>query len=202
VSRPATILVPNGRDKVTRRPVLRAGAVTVRPGRPDEVAVLHAILGEERVREWWGEPDDQSEVAAKLLGDDESVLLVVEVDGEVAGGIEYSEELTPMYRHAGIDIFLSGRSQGRGNRCPAAGRLPAQRARSSPVDHRPGGDQRAGHPLLRESRLPPRRLDAPVRAGSRRHVPRRAADGPAARRAGALTGSGKLRLPLQQAPSP
>ena len=32
----------------------------------------------------------------------------------LAGGIQYEEEDDPQYRHAGIDIYLSGRFQGRG----------------------------------------------------------------------------------------
>jgi aminoglycoside 6'-N-acetyltransferase len=42
------------------------------------------------------------------------VLLVIEVDGEVAGGIQYSEENDPDYRHAGIDLYLGERFQDRG----------------------------------------------------------------------------------------
>ena len=49
-----------------------------------------------------------------LRGGGSSVLLVVEVDGQVAGGIQYHEENDPMYRHAGIDIYLGSRFQGQG----------------------------------------------------------------------------------------
>jgi len=38
----------------------------------------------------------------------------VEVDGEIAGMIQYHEENEPMYRSAGIDIFLAPEHQGRG----------------------------------------------------------------------------------------
>jgi aminoglycoside 6'-N-acetyltransferase len=38
----------------------------------------------------------------------------VEVDGAVAGGIQYHEELDPDYRHAGIDVYLGGAFQDRG----------------------------------------------------------------------------------------
>ena len=41
-----------------------------------------------------------------------SLLLVIEIGGEVAGGIQYHEEDDPMYRHAGIDLYLSTRFQG------------------------------------------------------------------------------------------
>jgi aminoglycoside 6'-N-acetyltransferase len=47
-------------------------------------------------------------------GSDGEVLLVIEVDGVVAGGIEYYEENEPQYRHANIDIFVGARHQGRG----------------------------------------------------------------------------------------
>jgi aminoglycoside 6'-N-acetyltransferase len=50
----------------------------------------------------------------KALDDDEVVLFTVEVDGEVAGAVQYHEEDDPDYRHAGMDIFLSEASQGRG----------------------------------------------------------------------------------------
>jgi aminoglycoside 6'-N-acetyltransferase len=47
-------------------------------------------------------------------GGRDGVLLVVEFDGQLAGGIQYSEEPDPRYRHAGIDIFLGHGYQGRG----------------------------------------------------------------------------------------
>lgn len=58
-----------------------------------------------------------------LRGSGPSVLLVVEIEGEVAGGIQYEEEDTPMYRHAGIDVYLGGRFQGRGAGREAVGLL-------------------------------------------------------------------------------
>jgi aminoglycoside 6'-N-acetyltransferase len=53
-------------------------------------------------------------IEAGLAGDDQSALLVVEDSGRIAGGIQYHEEQDPMYRHAGIDIYLSAAFQGRG----------------------------------------------------------------------------------------
>jgi aminoglycoside 6'-N-acetyltransferase len=99
---------------IERRPLLKGQLVTLRPGGPGDAAALHAILGEPSVREWWGDPEPLAQIEEDLGGDGESVLLVIEMDGQVAGGIQYSEEDDPMYRHAGIDIFLSGRFQGRG----------------------------------------------------------------------------------------
>src|SRR6266536_5862399 len=105
------------------RPRLVGTLSTVRPGRPEEVEALRAILAEPSVAHWWGTPEPSAEVATKLLGDADTVLLVIEVDGAVAGGIEYHEENEPMYRHAGIDIYLGQRYQGRGVGTEAVGML-------------------------------------------------------------------------------
>ncbi|WP_416211417.1 GNAT family N-acetyltransferase [Frankia sp. Cas3] len=99
--------------------MLAGDGVTVRPGRPTDVAALGAILTEESVARWWGQPASADEVTtdevtADLLGTSGTVLLVIEVDGQVAGGIQYCEENDPQYRHAGIDIYLSSRFQDRG----------------------------------------------------------------------------------------
>ncbi len=96
------------------RPLLVDGCVTVRPGRSADVAALRAILAEESVACWWGEPASADEVTADLLGDSGTVLLVIEVAGQVAGGVQYAEQNDPQYRHASIDVYLSGRFQGRG----------------------------------------------------------------------------------------
>ena len=99
------------------RPTLVGALATVRPGRAGDVPALREILAEPSVRRWWGEPEPAEDTAGKLLGTAEAtdaVLLVVEVGGAVAGGVEYWEESDPMYRHAGIDIYLGARYQGRG----------------------------------------------------------------------------------------
>ena len=96
------------------RPVLRGSLVTIRPGGRDDVPLLHAVLSEESVTRWWGQPEDAEHIAADLVGTESSVLLVVEAGGHVAGGIQYDEADDPMYRHAGIDIFLGTAYQGRG----------------------------------------------------------------------------------------
>src|SRR5262249_53972776 len=96
------------------RPTLRGPNLTIRPGGPAERAPPRAIGAEESVYYWWGEPDPPAQVEADLRGEDDAVMLVIELDGEIAGGIQFHEELTPKYKHAGIDIYLSGRCQGRG----------------------------------------------------------------------------------------
>jgi aminoglycoside 6'-N-acetyltransferase len=95
-------------------PRLVGDRVTLRPGGPEDVSALHQILSEPSVANWWGEPESQDDISANLLGEGEAFLLVIEVDGAVAGGIQYTEVSDPMYHSAGIDIYLSGRWQGRG----------------------------------------------------------------------------------------
>ena len=95
-------------------PVIEGRRVTLRPGAPPDAAKLREVLAEPSVSQWWGDPDPVASIEADLRGNDDTVLLVMEIEGQVAGGIQYVEENTPMYRHAGIDIYLAGRFQGRG----------------------------------------------------------------------------------------
>jgi aminoglycoside 6'-N-acetyltransferase len=87
--------------------------VTLRPGCEGDAERLHAILAEPSVSAWWGQPEPAQVIEAKLRGDGSSVLLVVDIGGQVAGGIQYHEEDDPRYRHAGIDIYLATRHQDR-----------------------------------------------------------------------------------------
>jgi aminoglycoside 6'-N-acetyltransferase len=94
--------------------ILGGAPVTLRPGDDADADALRTILEEPSVSAWWGEPDSRAELAAALRGESDEVLLVIEVDGEVAGGIQYWEEQDPRYRHAAIDVFLGARFQDRG----------------------------------------------------------------------------------------
>src|SRR5258706_3504048 len=75
---------------------------------------LREILAEPGVARWWGAPNADAAVDEWLEVDGETVGFAIEVDGEVAGSIQYAEEDEPEYRHAGIDLFLTERHQGRG----------------------------------------------------------------------------------------
>ena len=114
---------PGDEHSAEARPVLVGRRVRLRPGGPRDAPTLRAILAEPSVSRWWGEPDPVTAIEADLRGGDSAVLLVMEVDGQVAGGIQYVEENEPMYRHAGIDIYLSGRYQGQGIGTEAIGLL-------------------------------------------------------------------------------
>jgi aminoglycoside 6'-N-acetyltransferase len=99
---------------VDARPTLSGLGLVVRPARAGDVESLLRILAEPSVARWFGIPYTADDLHSKLAGAGGSVLLAIEVDGAVAGGIEVSEETDPEYRHAGIDLFLAERCQGRG----------------------------------------------------------------------------------------
>ena len=71
---------------------------------------LLRIAGTPEVARWWDEPDE----GFPFTDDPEATRLVIEVDGAVAGMIQFAEELTPKYRHASIDLFLDPALHGRG----------------------------------------------------------------------------------------
>jgi aminoglycoside 6'-N-acetyltransferase len=61
------------------------------------------------VAQWWDEPDPDFP-----HDEPEATRLTIEVDGAVAGMIQYGEEPEPKYRHAWIDVFLDPALHGRG----------------------------------------------------------------------------------------
>jgi aminoglycoside 6'-N-acetyltransferase len=91
--------------------VLRGKRVLLRPGRPEDADRLSRIRNEPEVSRWWGGVDIE-EISEEFIGADDG--FVIEAEGEVVGAIQYSEENEPMYRHAGIDIFLTASRHGQG----------------------------------------------------------------------------------------
>ena len=85
-------------------------AVLLRPMAFGDESELLRIHRTSEVRRWWGDP------ASGFPSSDEpeATRLVVEVDGAVAGLIQFTEELEPRYRHAAIDVFLEPSLHGRG----------------------------------------------------------------------------------------
>jgi aminoglycoside 6'-N-acetyltransferase len=76
---------------------------------------LRGFLADPSVARWWGPPKPDVDVLDDWLdADPETTVWTIEVDGEVAGSIQASEEADPDYRHAGIDLFLGPRFQARG----------------------------------------------------------------------------------------
>ncbi len=101
---------------------LGAGAPTVRLaaaryGRPmilrplakGDEAELRRIHLTPEVSRWWDLPDEDFP-----WDEPESTRFTIEVDGAVAGLIQFAEEPEPKYRHASIDVFLDPALSGRG----------------------------------------------------------------------------------------
>jgi len=85
-------------------------AVTLRPLVAGDEAELLRIHSTPEVRRWWDAPDE----GFPWTDEPEATRMTIEVDGAVAGMIQFHEELTPKYRHAGIDLFLDPALHGRG----------------------------------------------------------------------------------------
>lgn len=91
--------------------VLRGERVLLRPGRSEDAGRLVRIRYEPEVVQWWGRVDLE-EISEEFIEADGG--FVIEAGGEVVGAIQYHEEDDPMYRHAGIDIFLTTSLHGHG----------------------------------------------------------------------------------------
>lgn len=81
----------------------------LRPLAEGDEAELRRIHATPEVVRWWDVPEEDFP-----WDEPESTRLTIEVDGAVAGLIQFSEELEPKYRHAAIDIFLDPALHGRG----------------------------------------------------------------------------------------
>jgi RimJ/RimL family protein N-acetyltransferase len=82
---------------------------SLRPLVADDAAELTRIHRTDEVRRWWADP-----AAGFPFEEPDATRWTIEVDGEVAGLIEFHEELEPRYRHASIDLFLDPRRHGQG----------------------------------------------------------------------------------------
>jgi aminoglycoside 6'-N-acetyltransferase len=91
--------------------ILRGHRVLLRPVLAEDVERLARIGREPDVAWWWGDFGVE-EIKEEFMGTDNS--FAIEVDGEVIGAIQYAEENEPMYRHAGIDIFITSTRRGQG----------------------------------------------------------------------------------------
>ncbi len=89
--------------------MLDGGLVKLVPVTAAHTAELVRIRRTAEVFARWGEIDE-----GFPFDDAEAVVFAALVDGAVRGLVQYSEETTPMYRHAGIDIFLDPAVHGRG----------------------------------------------------------------------------------------
>jgi aminoglycoside 6'-N-acetyltransferase len=87
-----------------------AGRLTLRPLAPADGPELLRIHATPEVARWWDAPDE----GFPFSDDPGATRFVIEVDGAVAGMIQYAEEPEPKYRHASIDLFLDPALHNRG----------------------------------------------------------------------------------------
>jgi len=86
-----------------------APEITLRPVAPGDAAELLRIHRTPEVMRWWDVPDPDFPA-----DDPDTTRLTIEVDGAVAGLVQFSEEADPKYRHASIDVFVDPALHGRG----------------------------------------------------------------------------------------
>jgi aminoglycoside 6'-N-acetyltransferase len=96
--------------------------MVIRPLEERDAAELRRIHLLPEVARWWGEPAE----GFPLHDDPETTRQVIEVDGTIAGLIDFWEEQTPRYRHATIDLFLDPAFHGRGLGSEAVRRVARQ----------------------------------------------------------------------------
>ena len=92
--------------------------MTLRPLAPGDESELLRIHQTPEVLRWWDVPAE-----GFPWDEPESTRLTIEVDGRVAGLIQFWEEPEPKYRHAGIDLFLDPELHGQGLGTEAVRRL-------------------------------------------------------------------------------
>ncbi len=90
-------------------PQARPGMI-LRPLAEGDEAELRRIHATPEVARWWDVPAE----GFPRTDEPEATRLTIEVDGAVAGLIQFSEGLEPKYRHAAIDVFLDPAVHGRG----------------------------------------------------------------------------------------
>jgi aminoglycoside 6'-N-acetyltransferase len=91
-------------------PIIGVVSVVLEPVRPEHAERLRALRSSPEVARWW----DPAPAGWPLEADPSLEKLAIVVDGELAGYIQFEEELDESARHADVDIFLGPESQDRG----------------------------------------------------------------------------------------
>jgi aminoglycoside 6'-N-acetyltransferase len=94
---------------VATPPELTGPRVRLVPCAPEHHARLRELHLEPEVRRWWQDPSD--DFPANLAGGTNYTVLLGD---EIIGFAQWYEETDPMYRHAGLDLFLDPAVHGRG----------------------------------------------------------------------------------------
>jgi aminoglycoside 6'-N-acetyltransferase len=107
---PVTVTLRDNRPMAANRVQdASAGGFTLRPLVAGDARELTRIHRTEEVRRWWSDPDEEFP-----WEEPDATRWTVEIDGAVAGLIQFYEENEPRYRHASIDLFLDPAFHGQG----------------------------------------------------------------------------------------
>lgn len=93
-------------------PILQGPRVVLRQVVATDLPRLLEILREPSVARFWSAPNDEAD--RKLLlgadpdGSEAITAFAITISGRVIGWIAGWEKLEPEYRHAGVDLFVSG----------------------------------------------------------------------------------------------
>ena len=93
-------------------PIIHGARVLLRTISAKDRTRVREILATPEVARWWGDPDNETEGLYAV--EDGFSSYVIELGGVFVGLIQSSEELDPLYRHAGIDIAVHPEFHGRG----------------------------------------------------------------------------------------
>jgi aminoglycoside 6'-N-acetyltransferase len=94
--------------------ILVGDRVRLRPPHEADVEGLAAIRAHPDVHRWWRGGDDLVAAVRDDLAEPDSTPLIIELDGQTIGWIQWSAQDEPDYRHAGIDLYLDPTHHGHG----------------------------------------------------------------------------------------
>ncbi len=93
---------------------LHGKLVTLRSATAEDSATLATVRATPEVRQRWGGGDDLIRELLDDLATPELHVLVIEFEGRIVGAIQWEAEDDPMYRYAGIDLYVDPAVHGRG----------------------------------------------------------------------------------------
>jgi aminoglycoside 6'-N-acetyltransferase len=94
--------------------VLLGLMVALRPATPADALALATIRAIPEVQERWGGADDLiAEILDDLVAPELNLLVIGEAD-RIVGAIQWQASEDPVYRHAGIDLYVDPALHGRG----------------------------------------------------------------------------------------
>lgn len=94
--------------------VLHGAAVSLRLASAHDIDRIVQIRSTPEVYSRWAGDDLRAEFLGDVASDDLTLLVIEDEHGQVIGGIQWDEESDPMYRHAGLDLYIDPAFHGRG----------------------------------------------------------------------------------------